>query len=300
MRRLLKLLIAPVAITLISFAITCSDDNGTGPGEVDIESLMRTQISQDMDAIMSSIIFGFNQFDGFDEPGVDDIFSKRSSAVSPEDTVYYEYTVDGWHVLYMEQDTIISEQDSYLDFNIILSDSVQFMEGQTVVQNPDANTDYLQMILWLEAMLDIQVADTGLTLAIDQYHIDCIFEKQLDGDVLVNGDLNLDYTVTAVQGAERGTGSVLYSIAVANVELTQPYGCPAAGVISADLSVDFQGSAGEADGDWSVTVTFLGNNQARVQISGPNANLDFTESFECGDVTAASPIPFNAFIPSNQ
>jgi hypothetical protein len=298
--RLLKFLalFGSIAILLISFA--CSDNNSTGPGEVDIETLMRTQITQDMDAIMSSLIFGYNQFDGFSEPGMDDIFFKTNSMASPEDSVYYEYTAEGWHVLYMEQDTTITEQDSYLDFSIILSDSVQFKEGEIVVQNPDANTDYLQMIFWLEALLDMQVADTGLTLSINQYHIDCTYEKQVDNDVLVNGDLNLDYTVSAVQGTERGTGNVLYSITVADVELAQPYGCPVAGVISADLSVDFQGSAGEADGSWSVTITFLGNNQARVQMSGPNVSLDFTESFECGDVVAASPIPFSAFVPSDR
>jgi hypothetical protein len=300
MRRSLKLLalLGSIAILLIAFA--CSDDNGTGPGEADIENLMRTQITQDMDAIMSSLIFGFNQFDGFSEPGMDDIFLKTNTVASPEDSIYYEYTAEGWHVLYMEQDTIITEQDSYLDFSIILSDSVQFKEGEIVVQNPDANTDYLQMIFWLEALLDMQVGDTSLTFSINQYHIDCIYEKQVDQDVLVNGDLNLDYEVSAEQGAERGSGSVLYSVTVADVELTQPYGCPVAGVISADLSVDFQGSAGEADGSWSVTVTFLGNNQARVQMSGPNVNVDYTESFECGDVTAASPIPFSAFMPSDR
>ncbi|MBD3218933.1 MAG: hypothetical protein GF310_11710 [candidate division Zixibacteria bacterium] len=302
MKKTLYLLILMAAMGALILVPACSDDdNGTGPGDADIEALMRTQISQDMDAIVTSLIFGLSQFEGFDnDPGFDDLFSKRNASASPQDSLDYQYTEDGWHALYLERDDQMNLDGILLDYDLTLSDSIQFREDDIILQYPGDSADYLHYIIWMDMMLNIDADDTSLTVNIDEYHIDCIFDKQPEDDALVSGDLDLDYTVTAVAGADRGTGNVVYSIDITSLELTQPYGCPESGVLSADLSVDFQGTAGEADGNWTAVVTFLGNNQARVQLTGPGYSFDWTKTFECGDDVVASPIPFGAFIPSNR
>jgi hypothetical protein len=302
MKRKLYLLISTAAMAALILLPACSDDDsGTGPGDADIEALMRSQITQDMDAVIVSLIYGYNQFEGFDqEPGIDDLFDKKSAFANPLDSLDYQYTEDGWHVVYLERDDQMNLDGVLLEYDLTMSDSIQFKEDETVLQHPGDSADYLQYIIWMDMMLDIDADDTSLTVNIDEYHIDCIFDKQPDDDALVSGDLDLDYTVTAVAGADRGTGNVVYSIDITALELTQPYGCPESGVIAADLNVDFQGTAGEADGNWTAVLTFLGNNQVRIQLTGPGYSFDWTESFECGDIEDVSPIPFGAFIPSNR
>ena len=301
MRKSFNLLIAFLAMVGLMIGLACSDDdNGTGPGDADIEALMQEQISQDFDAIIMSIIYGLDQFDGFEQPDAGDVFGKADATADPADSIDYQYTAEGWHVFYMEQDDQFTNQQLSIDYSLTLSDSVQFKEGETIIEEPDENTDYVHLIMWLEMLLDIQVADTSLSVDIDEYHIDCEYEKQPDDDILANGELDLDYTVTASQGTERGTGNVVYNLDVIDLELTEPDGCPVSGVITADLSIDFEGTAGEANGSWSLTATFLGNNQVRIQLNGPSVNLDYTETFECGHAVAASPIPFGAFIPSDR
>jgi len=274
--------------------LSCSSDESTGPTDAELEALMRAQVSQDISAVLSSISYAFGQFDGFDDTlDAGDILGKIAAPTDPQDTLYYKYE-NGWHIAYLDQYSTATINDLSITYDATICDSVQFRNNGDIVQIPDDNTDYLDFNFWMAMMLDMQVADTSLTMNIDNYHVDCLLDVQPDGNVLVNGDIDLDYSIFAVQGSDHAQGHVLYSLTVDDLEITDPDGCPIGGTIAAALSLELQGPEGAANGEWTITVTFLSDSQMHVVADGPRLHLDFTEAFECGGGFLASPV--QAFI----
>jgi hypothetical protein len=258
--------------------------------------MLRAQVSQDISAVLSSISYGFGQFDGFDQPGPEDILGKAVAMTNTLDTSTYEYT-DGWHIAYVEQQSTTTMNDLTINYEATISDSVQFRNGDVIVQFPDENTDYLHFKFWLAMLLNMQVEDTSISMNINTYHTDCLFDVQPDQSVLVNGDMDLDYSIIADQGSEHAEGSVAYSLTVDDLQITAPEGCPVGGSISASLNINLEGPQGTATGDWTLSVTFLSNSQMHVILDSPRLHLDYTETFDCSGGFLASPV--QAFIANH-
>ncbi len=280
MKRFLPLSLLIILSIAIMIFLSCSDDKGTGSSG-DPEAIMRAQIVEDIDIVLTSISFGFDQFEGFEPPSSSGSSAKSAYPYSPLDTAHYEY-VNGWHIFYMEQNSTLVIEDATIDYDATLSDSVQFKEDETIVEIPDANTDFLHFKFWLEMLVDFDGPEGDAIFDIDQYHIDCQYNRLQSGNIQADGVIQFDYEAIANEGTQNARGYISYDMTIDNLVVTDPDGCPLSGTITADVDVDFEGPDGAANGSWTLTITFLSASTMRVQLTSGDINLDYTESFECG------------------
>lgn len=284
--------------------INCSEDKSTEPDDLDLQRFMRVQVADDVSAIVSGISYGYNQFYGYDSLSAGDFLGKGVALANPLDSFYYEYK-SGWHIAYLSQNSSLMINDLSIDYDASISDSVQFRQGGTIVRVPGPSTDSLALKIWLQALLDIQLADTSLTMSIDNFHVDCSYQFEeedtmthsLSDTALVNGDIDFQYTIEAVQGSDRAIGTIDYSINVVNVRFAGSNGCPLGGSIAATLDIAFEGPDSFANGHWSMTVAFINDSQIYVELEGPNAHFSYTGLYECGGGLLAAPV--QAFLDSH-
>jgi hypothetical protein len=271
-----KFNLLPLLILLLLSALifsACSDDKGTsGNGNVDLSSIMDTVVNH-METMMGSIMYGEGQFDDFTPPAspsqVPGVFGKLNGATSPMDTIYVTYE-NGWHIFVMDLDT------SYADttIQVTIADSVQFREGETIVQFPDANTDFLHLKFWL--ILIANAPPVSLNL---EYNTDNEYTVLQSGDVEVNG--NIDFLISA-DSADLG-GSIDYDIDIDQLKLDDDDGCPYSGTLTATMTVSFSGPEAVLNGSWTMTLTFIDYNTWRIRLVSGDNILEETRDFDCGD-----------------
>lgn len=297
-----------LALTVVFGAMiitSCSDDKSTEPDDLELQRFMRSQVADDISAIVSGISYGYDQFYGYDSLSPDDFLGKVVAPANPLDSFFYEYA-NGWHIASLYQNSSLTINELSIDYDASITDSVQFRRGGTIVQIPGPSVDSVAFKIWMEMLLDIQLADTSLTMSIDNFHIDCAYQLQeeenedttihsLTDTALVTGDIDFQYTIEAQQGGDHAIGTINYTIDVVDLRVAGSNGCPQSGSIAASLDINFEGPDSFANGHWTMLVGFVGESQMYVELTGPNSHFTYTGSYDCGGgIISAAPV--QAFI----
>ena len=265
---LLSLLIILI-LTILTF-LACSDDKGTN-AKPDYET-MKEDVEGYMTTILGSVIFGFDQFEGFNTDFIPlgGGLGKYVPYYQPADTTYYNYTAEGWHELVMELSAAIG--DTTLDLKV--TDSVQYKADGAIMQFPDETTDFMDFKFLLDLAADAQVTSVDL-----YYHVDNQYEVLPSEDVQVDGliDFNL-----AADSADFH-GEVNYEIQIDELVVDGDNGCPLSGTISADVEVDYDGPNASINGSWHVIITFEDSDTWTIRLEAGDNSWQDTEDFDCGD-----------------
>ncbi len=283
-----RFLFIPAILFIFSVCmISCSDSDSTGPSNAELEQALRAQAAADLELAMASVSMGFTQFEGFEEPGAGDIFSKSADAFSPQDSVSYEYK-DGWHIYYGDMDFSLDAEGLSIDISYVVIDSVQFKEDNVIIQDPDDNTDYLKFIMWVDAAVDYAAGDTTFVVNLDDYNINMEYNVEDDGDVIADGTLAYFYDIAAAQGLENGTGDIQYTMSINDLVLDDDTGCPLSGSLTATAIYDFDGTEGSLNGTWDLTVTVQDPNTIAVNFTSGDIEINFTEDIDCEEPASIS------------
>lgn len=271
MRRCFIAALPAILIFSLAFYLACSDsDKGTNTDSEELFLIMRDSVESHAAYMLGSIIFGYNQFEGFEPPLEAPRFGKLSRVLAPLDTTYYEYE-NGWHIFVL--DTTIDESGEHME--LLIADSIQFKDGDQIVETPGDSADFMDFRFVLDLLVDTDSADLDM-----RYEIDNEFQKLECGNVEVNGTMSLALEMDV---QDEGSGVMTYDITVDELVLDGDDGCPLSGVLQADLTVDFACEDGEVDGDWTMIITFIDGDTWTIRLENGDDYWQATEQFDCSD-----------------
>jgi hypothetical protein len=293
--KLLISLFLSAFLALFSFiACSDSDDDGNGTGPIP-QTTLEDQVQQDINLILSSILQGFSNWDGFEPPSSDDAFGKRIATTEPMDTS--QGYANGWHYFIMNGSATETDQYGTYSYTVSLADSVQFKEDGLPVPTPSEETDYLRFIMHMTLNMDIsqefEQENINLSVDFDEYYIDFEYQEQASQDIEVDGNFDYEYSLSGSSSEGVVTGDISYDLSVSNLLLDADDGCPKSGTISANASLDVSSPEGSGSGSWSLTITFTGPTSISVHAESGGNSYDWVDTYFCEGVSASR----KSFIP---
>lgn len=172
-----------------------------------------------------------------------------------------------------------AEEDSL--FAVSLTDSIQFLHGETVVQWPDS---MLLSGVYFVSSVSMQMFDI--------LGVEMVQAGSVMGDLIGGGDLtiNAEQEIAMNIAAEDSLGGcdAEFDLAgsISNLQVVVdtagfPLGCPSSGVLSStgDVVLECWGEQGNlyVNESWSVTQTFTGSSMS-IHVTTPTGEFDYSES----------------------
>jgi hypothetical protein len=288
-RKLFIALLMSASLALFSvFACSSSDDDDNGVQPIS-QTDLQAQVQQDMDLILTSVLQGFENWDGFEPPSSDDAFGKATVTAEPKDTS--EGYQNGWHYFIMSGSDTESDEYGTYSYTVSLADSVQFKENGTPVQVPTSSTDFLQFIMHMTLTMDISfqydTTSIDLDLSFDKYDINNTYQELPNGDIEVDGSFEYDYSLTGSGSEGIVTGDIVYDLTISNLVIDDNSGCPQSGTITADATMNVSGPDGGGQGSYSMTITFTNSSTITVHAESGGNTYDWTDTYVCEGVSGS-------------
>jgi len=264
-------------LLLVAFVfvwVGCSDDESpSGPtqgSETDTQFLLiQDQINEYLDSTQAVLTLGLENI--VQLPTDTEEVVNIHGPMGPNDTALYSYA-NGWHVVYIAKYAT--------NFNFSFRDSIQFKNGDVIVETPDP-LDYLHFIQhWNLASNLTDQTHTDLTR-----YINLVYDNLDTDTATIDGTNNADVEWNYINGDTTITATFDMNATATDVNVVRSNlygwvsGCPCSGEIDMTINEAYSADDGTNQASfnrtWTVTIE-LDDGVATVDILSNNVTWHYT------------------------